>query len=39
MGDWQMGLVRSGTEAAPLLEALIDEAGRHDSGDRLAEVL
>ena len=39
MGDWQMGLIRSGTETAPLLAALIDEAGRHSGRDRLAEVL
>lgn len=39
MGEWQMGLIRSGTDTAPLLEALVEEAGRHHGGDRLAEVL
>ncbi len=39
MGDWQMGLVRSGTEHAALLTALLQEAGRHPRGDQLAKVL
>ena len=39
MGDWQMGLVRSGTEPATLLEELLEEARRHPRGDKLAEVL
>ena len=39
MGEWQMGLIRSGDEAPALLEALVEEAGRHPRGDKLAEVL
>jgi uncharacterized protein (TIGR00730 family) len=39
MGEWQMGLIRSGDQAAALLEALVEEAGRHSRGDKLAEVL
>ncbi len=39
MGEWQMGLVRAGTEPAALLAALVDEAGRHPRGDQLATVL
>jgi len=39
MGDWQMGLIRSGSEVPALLDALIEEAGRHPRGDKLAEVL
>ncbi|OUM02800.1 TIGR00730 family Rossman fold protein [Variovorax sp. JS1663] len=39
MGDWQMGLIRSGDEVEPLLESLVEEAGRHPRGDKLAEVL
>ncbi|WP_076998460.1 TIGR00730 family Rossman fold protein [Variovorax sp. KK3] len=39
MGEWQMGLIRSGTEVAPLLEALVEDASRHPRGDKLAEVL
>jgi uncharacterized protein (TIGR00730 family) len=39
MNDWQMGLVRTGTEVAPLLQALRDEVHRHPRGDRLAQVL
>jgi uncharacterized protein (TIGR00730 family) len=27
MGDWQMGLVRTGTDAAPLLQELVQAAG------------
>lgn len=39
MSQWQMGLIQSGTEVGPLLQALFDESGRHPGGDRLAEVL
>jgi uncharacterized protein (TIGR00730 family) len=39
MGEWQMGLIRAGGEAPALLEALVEEAGRHPRGDKLAEVL
>ena len=39
MGDWQMGLVRSDTEPAMLLAALLEEARRRRGGDKLAEVL
>ncbi|MEJ8858036.1 TIGR00730 family Rossman fold protein [Variovorax robiniae] len=39
MGDWQMGLVRSGLEPAVLLGELREEARRHPKGDKLAEVL
>lgn len=39
MGEWQMGLIRAGGEATVLLEALVEEAGRHPRGDKLAEVL
>ena len=39
MGDWQMDLVRTGSEPTPLLEALRDEVARHPRGDKLAEVL
>jgi uncharacterized protein (TIGR00730 family) len=39
MGDWQMGLVRSGSDPAALLQALLDESRRHPGGDKLAQVL
>ena len=39
MNDWQMGLVRTGTEPTTLLAELRDEAQRHPGGDKLAEVL
>lgn len=39
MGDWQMSLVRTGTEAEPLLAALRTEVPRHPRDDRLAENL
>ncbi|MDM0013499.1 TIGR00730 family Rossman fold protein [Variovorax sp. J22P168] len=39
MSDWQMGLVRTGTDAIPLLEALEEEARQHPGGDKLGEVL
>ena len=39
MGDWQMDLIRSGDEASSLLEALVEECGRHPRGDKLAQVL
>ena len=39
MGTWQMGLIRSGDESAALLQALVDEAGRHPKGDTLADVV
>jgi uncharacterized protein (TIGR00730 family) len=39
MGEWQMGLIRAADEAPVLLEALVEEAGRHPRGDKLAEVL
>ena len=39
MGDWQMGLIRSGTEPAMLLAELLEEARRHPGSDKLAEVL
>ena len=39
MGDWQMDLIRSGTEVQPLLGALHDEARRHPGADKLAEVI
>ena len=39
MGDWQMNLVRTGTDPVELLQALRDEAQRHPGGDRLAQVV
>jgi uncharacterized protein (TIGR00730 family) len=39
MGDWQMGLVRSGSDPDALLQALLDESRRHPGGDKLAQVL
>jgi len=39
MNDWQMDLVRTGTEPVGLLQALREEAVRHPRGDRLAQVL
>jgi uncharacterized protein (TIGR00730 family) len=39
MAPWQMGLIRSGIEAAPLLEALVREAGSRPGGDKLAEIV
>ena len=39
MGDWQMSLVRTGTEVEPLLAALRAEVPRHPRDDRLAENL
>ena len=39
MGDWQMNLVRTGTEPVGLLQALREEALRHPGGDRLAQVV
>lgn len=39
MGDWQMSLVHTGTEAEPLLAALRAEVPRHPRDDRLAENL
>jgi uncharacterized protein (TIGR00730 family) len=39
MGDWQMGLVRTGSDAAELLQALLEEARQHPGGDTLAQVL
>ena len=39
MGDWQMGLIRSGTEPVVLLAELLEEARRHPGSDKLAEVL
>jgi len=37
MGDWQMGLIRTGEVPAELLQALRDEVPRHARDDRLAE--
>ena len=34
-----MDLIRSGDESAALLQALMDEAGRHPKGDTLADVV
>ena len=39
MGTWQMDLIRSSDESAALLQALVDEAGRHPKGDTLADVV
>ena len=39
MGEWQMGLIRAGTDAPALLETLVAETGHHPRGDKLAEVL
>jgi len=39
MSDWQMGLVRSGTDPVALLRHLRDESRRHPGSDKLAEVL
>jgi uncharacterized protein (TIGR00730 family) len=39
MNDWQMGLVRSGTDPVALMEYLRDESRRRPGGDKLAEVL
>ncbi|MGJ7578636.1 TIGR00730 family Rossman fold protein [Variovorax sp. RHLX14] len=39
MGTWQMGLIRSGDESDILLQALVDEAGRHPKGDKLADIV
>ncbi|MBS0343349.1 MAG: TIGR00730 family Rossman fold protein [Proteobacteria bacterium] len=37
MGDWQMDLIRTGTEPTELLEALRADAPKHSQADRLAE--
>lgn len=37
MGEWQMDLIRTGTEPAELLEALRADVPRHAQDDRLAE--
>lgn len=39
MNEWQMGLVKVGTLAEPLLLSLQEEAERRPKGDQLAEVL
>ena len=39
MGQWQMGLVKTGASAPALLATLRDEARRHPDGDQLAQVL
>jgi uncharacterized protein (TIGR00730 family) len=39
MGDWQMSLVRTGTETDALLAALRADVPRHPRSDRLAENL
>lgn len=39
MGTWQMDLIRSGDESDALLQALVDEAGRHPKGDTLADIV
>ena len=39
MSDWQMGLIRTGDKPDTLLEALREEALRHPTGDKLAQVL
>jgi len=39
MGEWQMDLVRTGTEPDALLDALRAETARHPRGDQLAQVL
>jgi uncharacterized protein (TIGR00730 family) len=33
MAPWQMDLIESGDQSAPLLQALVDEAGRRPRGD------
>lgn len=37
MGEWQMDLIRTGTEPAELLQALRADVPRHAQDDRLAE--
>jgi uncharacterized protein (TIGR00730 family) len=39
MGNWQMELIRSGDRSDELLQALVEEAGRHPRGDSLAGVV
>ncbi|MFT4266023.1 MAG: TIGR00730 family Rossman fold protein [Xenophilus sp.] len=39
MGEWQMDLVRTGTEPEALLDALRAEAARHPRGNQLSQVL
>lgn len=39
MNDWQMDLVRTGTDPATLLAELREQARRHPGTDKLAEVL
>jgi len=39
MGEWQMGLVRTGDQAPALLQALVDESRRKPQGDKLAKIL
>jgi hypothetical protein len=39
MGEWQMGLVRTGDQAAALLQSLVDESRRKPQGDKLAKIL
>lgn len=39
MNDWQMDLVRTGTDTTALLEALAEEARRNPSSNKLSEVL
>ena len=37
MGEWQMGLVRTGVSPADLLQSLRDDVPRHTQDDRLAK--
>ena len=39
MGEWQMDLIRTGTDPVELLQELRDEVPRHSQDDRLAENL
>lgn len=39
MGEWQMDLVRTGTQPEALLETLRTEAAAHPRGDQLAQVV
>ncbi|MFC5522251.1 TIGR00730 family Rossman fold protein [Polaromonas jejuensis] len=38
MSDWQMGLIRTGSEVEPLLEALVQAAGMTAPTDRLDQI-
>ncbi len=39
MGNWQMDLIRSDSDVDTLLQALVDEAGRHSRGNSLADIV